>query len=335
VAILDVGEHTSELAVLMGGEAVFTRTISRGTSGLPASAHTLARDLRQTLASWRSQGGAPLAGVYLVGSGAAAAGADVFLGTELGVAILPLPRPNLEGLLPEQAEQVPRFAKALGMALALAGRARSHNLRRGVLEAERSYPYLREKIPMLSGLAAVIAVSFGFSTVAEVRALDAEREMLGARLAAATRDVLGEEITEPDKAKELLESGPGKADEDPLPRIDAFDVMVQLSKSVPKEVVHDVVDLDVQRGKVIVQGVVPAVADSDIIAKGMKENRCFKDVNVVRTSTFTEGRHKYTLELELKCEDKKPKPAAKPGAEPEGSAQPAASAKPDKTEGGK
>jgi general secretion pathway protein L len=332
VAILDVGDLTSELCVIVGGEAVFARTLSRGTSGLPASAHNLARDLRQTLASWRSQGGDPLLGVYLVGSGASAQGADFFLATELGVTILPLPRPTLDELRPEQAEQIPRFAKALGLALGLAGRARGHNLRRGALEAERSYPYLREKIPMLSGLAAVIAVSFGFSTVAEVRALDAEHEMLGARLGAASRDVLGEEISDPARAKELLETGPGKADEDPLPHIDAFDVMVQLSKAVPKDVVHDLVELDVQRGKVVLQGVVPAVADSDTIVKGMKENHCFKDVNVARTSTFTEGKHKYTLELELKCEDKK---RAKPSAEPDASAQPSASARPDKTDGDK
>jgi general secretion pathway protein L len=352
IAILDVGDYTSELVVLLGGEAVFARTLSRGTSGLPASAHTLARDLRQTLGAWRSQGGAPLQGVYLVGTGAAAEGAEVFIGTELGVTLLPLPRPNLDGLTPEQAAQLPRFSKALGLALGLAGRARGHNLRRGALEAERSYPFLREKIPMLSGLAAVIAVSFGFSTIAEVRALDAEREMLGARLAVASRDVLGEEISEPDKAKALLESGPGKADEDPLPRIDGFDVMVQLSKAVPKDIVHDVVDLDVQRAKVVIQGVVPAVADSDTIAKNMRDNRCFKDVHVARTTQYTEGKYKYQLELELKCEERK-KPAATTAGgtgtstEPDGSAQPAASGqpavsakpaptlKPEKTEGGK
>ncbi len=342
VAILDVGEHTSELVVVLGGEAVFARTISRGTAGLPASAHTLARDLRQTLGAWRSQGGAPLQGVYLVGSGAAAEGAEVFLATELGVTLLPLPRPNIDGLTPEQAAQLPRFAKALGLALGLAGRARGHNLRRGALEAERSYPYLREKIPMLAGLAAVIAVSFGFSTIAEVRALDAEHELLVARLAAASREVLGEEISDPDKAKAILDSGPGKADEDPLPRIDGFDVMVQLSKSVPPSIVHDVVELDVQRAKVVVQGVVPAVADSDTIAKNIRENRCFKDVHVARTAQFSEGKQKYVLELELKCEEKKKGAGA--GAAPteaDGSAQPAASAlpsasaKPEKTDGGK
>ena len=176
-------------------------------------------------------------------------------------------------------------------------------------------------------------MSFGFSTVAELRAIDAEREMLGARLSVATRDVFGEEISEPDKAREHLESGPGKADEDPLPRIDGFDVMVQLSKAVPKDMVHDVVELDVQRGKGIIQGVVPAVADSDTIAKAMRDNRCFKDVKVARTTQYTEGKYKYQLELELKCEDRRPKTRA-PG-EPAGSADAATSARPDPKEGNK
>jgi general secretion pathway protein L len=334
VAILDIGEQSTEVVILVGGDPVFARTLSRGTVGLPASSVALVRELRQTFAAWRTQGGDPLACMYLSGVGAAAENATGFLAEQLGVNVLPLPEPRIEGLLPEQAAQLPRYAKALSLALGLAGRSKGLNLRRGPLEAERSYPFLREKIPLLSGLAAVILVSFGFSTVAELRAIDAEHETLTTRLAVATRDVLGEEITEPDKVKEAIDPGPAKADEDPLPHVDAFDVMVQLSKAVPKETVHDVVDFDVQRGKVVIQGVVATVGDAETIAKNLQENRCFKDVKKGRTSQYTEGKTKYQIEFELKCEAVKKKPAT-PDAD--GSAQPAASAKPDKdkTEGGK
>ena len=82
--------------------------------------------------------------------------------------------------------------------------------------------------------------------------------------------------------------------------------------------------------------VTPTVADAETIAKNMRENRCFKSVNVGRTSVFAETKQKYQLEFELKCEEPKKKPKA--AAEPEGSAQPAAGApgstKSDKTEGG-
>lgn len=328
IALLDLDYLTSEIVIVSGGEPVFARTLSRGTVGLPGTAPALARELRQTLAAWRNLGGEPLAGMYLVGGGATAQGAEMFLSTQLGLTILPLPTPRIEGLTPEQAAALPRFAKALGLALGLTPKTKGFNLRKGALEAERSYPFLREKIPILAGLGTVIALSFGFSIVAELRTLDAERELLAASLATASHDVLGEETSDPQKARELLEQGPGAADEDPMPRVDAFDVMVQLSKAVPKEITHDVLELDVNRGHVTLQGVVPSVSDAQIIADHMKEHRCFRDVKIGRTSQFTEGKHKYVLELDLKCEDKtkKKKTGAADAAE---SASAGAPAKPE------
>lgn len=333
IAVLDLGERTSDIAILAGGDPVFARTLSRGTAGLPESASALARELRQTLSAWRTIGGEPLSGMYLVGGGASAAGAELFLSTELGVSILPLPRPRLEGITPDQGERLPRFAKAIGLALGLNGRGRGLNLRQGPLEAEQSFPFLREKIPLLAGLAAVIVVSFGFSVIAELRTLDAEHELLSARLAAASRDILGEETTDLDRARELLDPGAAKADEDPLPHVDAFDVMVGLSKSVPKDVVHDVVELDVARQHATIQGTVPSVGDAEAIAKNMKDVRCFKDVKISRTSQFTEGKQKYVLDLDLKCEAVK-KPAAKSADAADSAAPAAASAKPA-AEGGR
>src|SRR6202044_3612560 len=97
-------------------------------------------------------------------------------------------------------------------------------------------------------------------------------------------------------------------------RVDGFDVVVQLSKAVPPSIVHDVVDLDDGRGHVIIQGIVPTVADAETINKNMKDFRCFKDVKTTRVNQTTDGKQKYVLEFDLKCEDKKKKPAT---AEPE------------------
>jgi general secretion pathway protein L len=331
IAILNLNETTSDVLILEDGEPVFARTLSRGTEGLPDTAPVIARELRQTLASWRTMGGEPLGGMYLVGGGASVHGAEHFLSTELGVSILPLPKPRLDGLTPEQEAMLPRFAEALGLALGLSGRSKAFNLRRGPLEAARSYPFLREKVPLFAGLGVVIAMSFGFSVFAELSSLDAENEYLQAQLAVASRDILGEETTDPTRARELIEPGSGAAEEDPLPHADAFDVMVQLSKAAPKELVHDVIDFDVARGHAVIQGVVPTVSDAQTISENMKEHKCFKDVKIARTSQYSEGKTKYVLELDIKCDSKKKKPA---GAEPDGSAQPAGSARPDgKTEG--
>jgi general secretion pathway protein L len=195
---------------------------------------------------------------------------------------------------------------------------------------------LREKIPLLAGLGAVIAVSFGFSIMAEVRTLDAEREVLLAELATTTHDVFGEETSDPEKARELLDPASAGSDEDPMPRVDAFDVMVALSKAVPKEVVHDVVSLDVSRGHVLIEATVPTNKDAEAIADKMKENKCFKDVKIPRTNQFGDAasRLKYVLEFDLKCEEKKKKPAD--GAPGSASATPGAGKTDDaKTDGGR
>ena len=315
VGVLSLGERTSDLVILERGEPVFSRSLSRGTYGLPGSAPALSRELRQTLAAWRAQGGDLLRGIYLVGGGASAAGAELFLSTELGVSILPLPEARFDGLTPEQKEKLPRFSMALGLALGLTTRTKAFNLRRGPLEIERRYPFLRDKVPLLAGLGAAIAVSFAFSILSENRSLDSERELLEAKLAVVSQEVLGESTTDPQKARDLLDHGPG-AEDDPLPQADAFDVMVKLSEAVPKEVVHDVLELDYARNNhVTIQGTVPSVADAQNIAEKMKEHRCFKDVKVSRTIQYSADKQKYTLELDVKCEKEKKKPKDKPEAE--------------------
>lgn len=329
LAVLELGESTSELIILIAGEPVFVRTMSRGTRGLPGTAPHLARELRQSFAGWRASGGEPVSKMYLVGGGATVQGAELYLSTEVGVSIVPLPEPALEGITPEQKAKLPEFAKALGLALSIDGRAKSLNLRQGALEAARSYPFLREKVPLLSGLGAVIAVSFGFSVIAELRSLDAERAQLDAQLATIGQQVLGEEIEDVGQAQTLLEKGPGGGSDDPLPKVDAFDVMVELSKAVPRDVIHDVAEFDVSSSaagtmQATIQGTVPIEQDAqktaETIASAMRKHECLQNVKVAGTTQFNKERQKYTIEMDLRCEEKKQKKQKKGEAGPDSTA---------------
>jgi general secretion pathway protein L len=325
VAVLDLGEARSELVVLDGGEAAFVRTVSRGTEGLPGNAPAIARELKQSFAAWRALGGAPVSALFLVGTGAGVAGAETYLSSTLGVPVSRLPAARLDGVTPDQLELLPFFARAVALALSLSGRSRSLNLRQGPLEAAQSFAFLREKLPLLSGLGAVILVSFGFSIVAELRALSSERVGLDEQLKVTTREVLGEETLDIARANELLEKGPAGED-DPAPGVDAFDVMVQLSKAVPQDIVHDVADFDVARGHAVIQGLVPTGTDAqkaaDRIAAAMRENPCLRDVKVQKTTQHSSEKQKYILEMDLRCEDKKD-----PKKKPASGTTPAASAK--------
>lgn len=329
LALVDLGASKTEVVIATNGDVVFARTLSVGTQGLPASASVLARELRQTLSAWRSTGGAAVDAVYLAGGGALASGAEVFLAGELGVLVAPLPLPRIEGIGPDQAPAMPRAAKALGLALSLADRGKTLNLRQGPLAFERGYGFLREKIPVLAGLAAVIVVSSLFATWAEMRSLSKERAVLEDALATVTKEVLAEETVDPLRVAELLEQGPGGKDEDPLPQVDAFDVMAQLAEDVPDKLKHDIEDLDVQRSgqaapHVSIHGVVPKLSDAEELASRLKEFPCFQDVKISKTSQVigADGQ-KYAMDFELRCPSREEKSKAKASA----SAQPASSSK--------
>lgn len=323
VAIVDVGTTTSDVLVLTRGEPIFARTISQGTRGLPGAAGKLARELRVSLGAHRAAGGEPPGRVLLAGGGAFVSGAVAFLANalELPVELVPAPRLELGGGAAAELTQFARYAKATGLALGLGPRALGLNLRRGPLAFERGFAWIKEKIPLLAGLGAVLVVSLLFSTWAQLHARSSERESLEAALSVVTKDVLGEETSSAERAKELLAQQTTITDEDPLPHADAFDVMVALSESIPESIVHDVDELDVQKGHVVVHGVVSTVDEAQTIKAELDKDRCVSDSKITRTNQVVGGdRQKYVLEFDLKCPEDQKAAAKKKDAAPAPSA---------------
>jgi general secretion pathway protein L len=331
VVIVDLGADTSDVLILEAGEAKMARTISFGMSGLPDSAPKIAREIRVTLASYRASGGGAPMQIFISGDGALEKfGAAAFLRgeLELPVATLPPPAMEIDGD-PQRLFEAPFFARALGLALGLTGRATGLNLRRGPLAYERGFGWIREKIPVVAGLTLVIAVSFIFSSCVGLYATAKDLDMLHEALGLVTKDVLGEETTDADHAAALLSEKAGTPDEDPMPHADAFDVMVRLSEDIPQSMVHDVEELDVQKGHVIVHGIVGSIPDAQSIASSLKTEKCFQDVKVTRTNQMVgSDRQKYSLEFDLKCPEdshgdkkKKAKAASSASAAPSDSGE--------------
>jgi general secretion pathway protein L len=316
VAIVDLGAKASEVLVLERNEAVFARTLSTGTEGLPATAARLARDIRVSLAAHRAQGGDAPTRVYLCGGGAFVSGAEGFLSGELEVPVQLLPAPALDAtaLGVTDLGDLSRYAKALALALTLAGRGSGMNLRRGPLAFERGFSWVRERVPLLAGLASVILVSFVFSGWARLHAVHKEHENLVGALGTVTKEVLGTEATSAEEAQDLLTKEVALTDEDPMPHADAFDVMVRLSQAVPTSMVHDIEELDMQRGHVVVRGVVGSTADAQSIASSLSDLPCFSDVKIKSTTQAVgSDRQKYVMELDLKCPEDVKSPPKKKG----------------------
>jgi general secretion pathway protein L len=327
VAIVDLGVTGSEVLLLERGEPVFARTLSTGTEGMPATAERLVRDLRVSFGAHRSHGGGQPSRLYLCGGGAFMGGAEAYLSGSLEMPVHMLPEPALEavGIEVDAMRELPRYAKAIALALSLAGRGTGLNLRRGPLAFERGFAWVRERVPILAGLAAVILVSFVFSAWARLHSVHKEREVLQAALGAVTKDVLGTEATTAEEAQDLLSKEAALTDEDPMAHADAFDVMVRLSEAIPSSMVHDIEELDVQKGHVIVRGVVGSTTDAQAIQATLAEDKCLADVTLKNTvQAVGSDRQKYTLEFNLKCpEDAKTAPKKK--GEPPSGASAAAS----------
>jgi general secretion pathway protein L len=311
-ALVDLGAERTEVTLLLSGEAVFVRTLSQGVAGLPATATQLASELRQTFLSASVALGSDVQAAYLVGGGAAAQGAAEFLAYEVGVPITPLPAFELEGVTEERAASLPRFAKAIALALGASGRSRDVDLRQGPLSFQRGFGFLKEKLPVLSGLGAAIAISFVFSNWAQMRALEREHEMLASQLGAVSKEVLGESVADAEAAGEALSHAEAAEEADPMPTVDAFDVIVELSKVIPMSMVHDIEEFDMQRGHVKISGVVGSTADAQTITTEIGKHPCVKDAKIAKiTQQVNSDRQKYVLDLDVRCgDDKSPK---KPG----------------------
>ena len=313
VAIIDLGRRRVDLLVVQAGEAVYARTTSNGVAQLPEGARQIAASIRQTLLAFQAQGGEQVATVYLTGEGAHVAGAEAYLSTEMHVPVLPLPMPTGFDVAESERQQVPTFTKAIAVALGLGSRPRDPDLRQGPLAFQRGYAFLKEKAPILAGLVTAILISFAFAAGAESRALSKQKEALVLELGQVSKSILGEEVTDVEVAKELLQKRRASDDFDPMPHMDAFDVLLEISNAIPQAIIHDIEEFDMQRERVKLIGIVGSASEAQEIASRLKENKCFQEQRLGKvTQVVNSDRQKYGLEWDVRCpEDQSSKPAKK------------------------
>jgi general secretion pathway protein L len=227
--------------------------------------------------------------------------------------VQPLPALALEGFGAEQQPNAARFAKAIALAVGAAGRGHDIDLRRGPLSFQRGFGFLKEKAPLLVGLGGAVLVSFLFAVWAELRALGKELDVAAADLGRVTTEAFEQGTSDPAEAQELL-TKVNQAEGDPMPLMDAFDVMVEVSRAIPMSVTHDIEELDMQRGHVRIQGVVGSTADASLVKDKLSEHRCLNDAKIAKvTQVVNSSRQKYVLEFDVKCPEDaggKKKPAA-------------------------
>lgn len=324
--VIHTGPKRTDVCVLRGGRCELARTISAGVADIAdvsfaasaasamampgvrfagTAAERLVRELKQTLASWRMQGGGAPASFQVSGAGGADPRIAAWIGEVLGQPVQLLELPDATPSAQPDPQARARFALALALAARPLIKGKRVDLRKGEFVARRTTGWVRQHAPLLSACAASIVVAFLFSTYAQWSVLDARRALLEDELARVTRERLGEETRSPTRARTLLEGGGSRTD--PLPRFTAYDALAAISAAIPADITHDVqrlhVDLGDDRsgGHFELSGVVSSIEDRDRIAQALGQVECFREVELGPLTQAPNERRSYRIEADIQC----------------------------------
>lgn len=313
--LIDIHPEGTDVCILSGGACHFARTLSVRIADLDQGRqHLLERELRQTMAAWRMEGGASPGAFYVCGAMAAREGCDAWLAQIVGAPVEVLPLPAAPGV--DEASRA-TFSRAAALAGRSLGRGKRLDARQGELAAKQTMTAVREHLPRIAACAAAILVAFMFSSYARYSVLEARHQQLEDELASVTQRYFGEEARTAEAAQRLLLNG--SEGTDPMPVFDAYDALAAISASIPESITHDVQQLNIDLGdgeesaRFTLRGSVPEAADSSEIRNALAAHRlvqrrgdaevrltCFRELELGSTDRVGEV-YRYRLEGKIHC----------------------------------
>jgi len=266
-----------------------------------------ARDLRQTLAACRARTGfSPIAAI-LVGGGARLRGIGTFLSEQLGI---PAWRPTPEDMValaglrftPDAVASMPIDSAALtvGMAYDAAGGRPQFDLRSGALGQKMDLSFLRAKAIPLGVSVLAIAAFAAVSAYADLYRLKKAEKTLATRLASETTEMYGA----PKSAADVLSaSGGAGASLSPMPKMSAYDILLDINSHVPPKdkITLDVDKLTIDSQKVDMTGTAKTSEEIDLLVRELKKITCFKEIQPGPQETADNGFKKFKLTIPTTC----------------------------------
>ena len=347
-AIVDIG-HQRTNVVVVGDQMSTTRTVLRGgreLSALLAAAGeatyakgaefkeregltgrvgqvlrdvigNLVREIRQTLNGHLANGGQPVQKIVLCGGGSRLRGIVPFFSEQIGLPVEEYKPEILRG-------DVQPFETGLSseygvLALCLAGtgiipKSRRYNFRRGEFTFKGDTEAARQKIMIAVLCFLGIVGAWVFSSVSRYMAVSAQAERVKVQLENETERILGQRTV----VRKTIEKkmSPQETAQSPLPKKDAYDIVIELSKRIPESVVHDIDELDIKPRHVKIRGLVDSelnlmdgggddesadLSPTDLIKSKLGEfEECFTAFKMPRVRTVN-NRQEYTMEIESTC----------------------------------
>lgn len=311
--LIDVHAEGTDVCIVQNGVCHFARTLSVSTGDLDAGQRkVLEREIKQTMAAWRMEGGAQPSTFLLCGALGTRPGSDAWLTDVIGSNVTILALPPAPGI--DDAGR-PAFARASALAARSLRRSKHLDARQGEFAAKQTMTALRQHLPLVAGCCVAIIASYLFSTYARWSVLDDRHLQLEEQLAQTTRQYFGRPARTAAEANRLLASGARTAD--PMPPFDAYEALAAISASIPEEITHDVQQLQIDLGdgeesaRFSLRGQVtdpaaPARIRTALLAhrlverEGAPPTQCFREIEEGATDRVGEN-YRYRLEGLIRC----------------------------------
>ncbi len=330
--LIDIHPAGTDVCILQNGACHFARTLSVRIADIDRGRQQLLdRELKQTLAAWRMEGGATPSTFFVCGAMAERPGTDAWLSSILSAPVEVLPLPAAPGV--DDASR-PAFSRAAALAGRALARGKRLDARQGELAAKQTMTALRQHLPLIASCAAAVIAAFVFSSYARYSVLEARRQQLEGELARVTDQYFGVEARTSDQALRLLQRGVQA--NDPMPQFDAYDALAAISESIPESVTHDVQQLHIDLGdgeetaRFSLRGTVQDASASSQVRTaldayrlvhrvGDEETRlkCFHELELGSTDRVGDA-YRYRLEGTIRCrpegqsdEDDEDRPASR------------------------
>ena len=280
-----------------------------------------ARDLRQTLAACRARTGFTALAVLLVGGGSRLRGIASFLGEQLAVPawrltpddVAALAGPKLATANAVVPMPIDAAALTVGMAYDAAGGRPMFDLRSGSLAVSMDLTFLRAKaVPLGVAVLAISAFAAG-SARANLYRLDKAGTVLANRLAIESALVYGKAKTTDEILGTTKTTGGSSslAGGSPVPKLTAYDVLIELSESLPgkDKATIDVENIVVEPDQVKLSGTAKTSDEIVLILSKLKDVECFKTItpgaqgtkDVVRASGTKESVKTFEITIKAQC----------------------------------
>ena len=261
----------------------------------------LVRDLRQTLLACRSRTGATAERVLLVGGGSRLRGLASYLSEQMQIPVRLLGPAEDHAILGPRLQGLGARADvsflAAGIAFEGASGRGAFDLRQGDLSFKADLSFLRAKAMPLVAAAIVMVAFAAISGYANLYKLRKSEAALGKRLALESAEVFGSPLS----ATQVLQRVSPQGDDNPMPKMTAYDLLLALSAAMPgkDQVKIDVEEVDIKPAKITVRAVSAKMDDTHDALLGIKMTE--------------DALKKWTSPGKLKCFAEFPPPESQPG----------------------